>query len=128
MGYRGSCRVGATEEGDKEERMKGLGPGHTCHSPSKRNGELFKCCRELTCSELQLKQITYHTEKANRRVEKVQPEGCVKNPLRLPMRNSTHLNSKDVGSGERKQVSSTGRRHGRRRQNSSKVKNNSCRC
>lgn len=110
----------------KNER--GLGPGRTCHSLSKGNGELFKCYRELTCSELQLKQISYHTEKANRRVERVQPEGCAKNPLRVPKRDSAHLDSKGVRSGERKQISSARGRHRRRRKNSSKVKNNSCRC
>ena len=31
--------------------------------------------RERTCSELQLKQISYHREKANRRVERLQSEG-----------------------------------------------------
>ena len=31
--------------------------------------------RERTCSELQLKQISYHREKANRRVERLQTEG-----------------------------------------------------
>ena len=31
--------------------------------------------RERTCSELQLKQISYHREKPNRRVERLQSEG-----------------------------------------------------
>ena len=31
--------------------------------------------REWTCSELQLKQISYHREKVNRRAERLQPQG-----------------------------------------------------
>ena len=31
--------------------------------------------REWTCSELQLKQVSYHREKANRGAERLHPEG-----------------------------------------------------
>lgn len=38
----------------------------------------------------------------------VQPEGCAKNPLRVPKRDSAHLDSKGVRSGERKQITVLG--------------------
>ena len=62
--------------------------------------------REHTCSELQLKQISYHREKVNRRAERLQPEGG-QEPSKSALWEEPRLNS-GGGAGGRKPVRAGG--------------------
>ena len=62
--------------------------------------------REWTCSELQLKQSSYHREKVNRRAERLQPEGG-QEPSKSALWEEPRLNS-GGGAGGRKPVRAEG--------------------
>ena len=62
--------------------------------------------RERTCPELQLTQISYHREKANRGAERLQSEGC-QEPSKSALWEEPRLNS-GGGAGGRKPLRAGG--------------------